>query len=226
MRRLLILLSLILIIIFSFLYQGKDAELRVYSELSNMYINLNEGTYKISIYLNKDKSIYSNMNALKIKYLSNDSNFTLNIKSFNVTKEGSYYKYEYEIYNNNQFEGLYRDFTLNFENSYTKKDIVLGNYYFSNNTISNQSLDVYYDSFNNINKIKLGALSSYDLSLVKDINKIKPSSTSFLSSDNVNLYLLIDSSYHNKSILINYNDEYYYLINDLNLNERFLKEVK
>lgn len=226
MRRLLILLSLILIIIFSFLYQGKDAELRVYSELSNMYINLNEETYKISIYLNKDKSIYSNMNALKIKYLSNDSNFTLNIKSFNVTKEGSYYKYEYEIYNNNQFEGLYRDFTLNFENSYTKKDIVLGNYYFSNNTISNQSLDVYYDSFNNINKIKLGALSSYDLSLVKDINKIKPSSTSFLSSDNVNLYLLIDSSYHNKSILINYNDEYYYLINDLNLNERFLKEVK
>lgn len=226
MRRLLILLSLILIIIFSFLYQGKDAELRVYSELSNMYINLNEETYKISIYLNKDKSIYSNMNALKIKYLSNDSNFTLNIKSFNVTKEGSYYKYEYEIYNNNQFEGLYRNFTLNFENSYTKKDIVLGNYYFSNNTISNQSLDVYYDSFNNINKIKLGALSSYDLSLVKDINKIKPSSTSFLSSDNVNLYLLIDSSYHNKSILINYNDEYYYLINDLNLNERFLKEVK
>ncbi len=226
MRRLLILLCFALIVVFSFLYQGKDAELRVYSELSNMYINLNEETYKISIYLNKDKSIYSNMNALKIKYLSNDSNFTLNIKSFNVKKEGSYYKYEYEIYNNNQFEGLYRDFTLNFENSYTKKDIVLGNYYFSNNTISNQSLDVYYDSFNNINKIKLGALSSFDLSLVKDINKIKPSSTSFSSSDNNNLYLLIDSSYHNKSILINYNDEYYYLIIDLNLNERFLKEVK
>lgn len=226
MRRLLILLSLTLIIIFSFLYQGKDAELRVYSELSNMYINLNEETYKISIYLNKDKSIYSNMNSLKIKYLSNDSNFTLNIKSFNTVKEGSYYKYEYEIYNNNQFEGLYKDFTLNFETSYAKKDIVLGNYYFSSNTISNQSFDVYYDSFNNINKIKLGPLSSYDLSLVKDINKIKPSSTSFSSNDNENLYLLIDSSYHNKSILINYNDEYYYLINDLNLNERFLKEVK
>ncbi len=226
MRRLLILLCLILIIVFSFMYQNKDAELRVYTELSNTYINLNEETYKISIYLNKDKSIYSNMNSLKIKYLSNDSNFVLNIKSFNTTKEGSYYKYEYEIYNNNQFEGLYKDFTLNFETSYTKKDIILGNYYFSSNTISDQSFDVYYDSFNNINKIKLGALSSFDLSLVKDINKIKPSLTSFSSSDNENLYLLIDSSYHNKSLLINYNDEYYYLINDLNLNERFLKEIK
>ncbi len=226
MRRLLILLCLILIIVFSFMYQNKDAELRVYTELSNMYINLNEETYKISIYLNKYKSIYSNMNSLKIKYLSNDSNFALNIKSFNTTKEGSYYKYEYEIYNNNQFEGLYKDFTLNFETSYTKKDIILGNYYFSSNTISDQSFDVYYDSFNNINKIKLGALSYFDLSLVKDINKIKPSLTSFSSSDNENLYLLIDSSYHNKSLLINYNDKYYYLINDLNLNERFLKEIK
>lgn len=226
MRSLILLLCSISITVFSFLYINKDTEIHLYTELCNMYVNLSEETFKLSIYLNIDKSIYSNMNSLKIKYISNGENFSLNIKSFKVLSVGDYYEYEYEVYNNNQFEGLYRDFTLNFQTSYTTKDIVFGNYYFSNNTITKELNDVYYDSFNNINNVNLGSLSEYDLSLVKEINNIKPSSSSFTSLDNENLYMYINSSYHNKMVLINYNDEYYYLIKDLRLNSRFLKEIK
>lgn len=226
MRSLILLLCSISITVFSFLYINKDTEIHLYTELCNMYVNLSEETFKLSIYLNIDKSIYSNMNSLKIKYISNGENFSLNIKSFKVLSVGDYYEYEYEVYNNNQFEGLYRNFTLNFQTSYTTKDIVFGNYYFSNNTITKELNDVYYDSFNNINNVNLGSLSEYDLSLVKEINNIKPSSSSFTSLDNENLYMYINSSYHNKMVLINYNDEYYYLIKDLKLNTRFLKEIK
>lgn len=226
MRSFILLLCSISIAVFSFLYINKDTEIHLYTELCNMYINLSDETFKLSIYLNIDKSIYSNMNSLKIKYISSGENFSLNVKSFKVLSAGDYYEYEYEIYNNNQFEGLYRDFTLNFQTSYTSKDIVFGNYYFSNNTVTKELSDVYYDSFNNINNVNLGSLSEYDLSLVKEINNIKPSSSSFTSLDNENLYMYINSSYHNKKVLINYNDEYYYLIKDLRLNTRFLKEIK
>ncbi len=226
MRRLILFISLICVSVFSLLYNKKDAEIHLYSELCNMYINLNEETFKLSIYLNVDKSIYSNMNTLKIKYTQNESNFSLNVKSFNAVLDGNYYRYDYEIYNTNQFEGLYKDFTLNFQTSYTNQNIVFGNYYFSNNEITQKDCETYYDTFGNINKVKLGPLSDFDLTLVKDINKIKPSDTSFLSEDDLNLYLYLDSSYHNKNILINYADTNYYLISDLKLNTRFLKEIK
>ncbi len=220
MRRLLGLFCFTSIALMSYLYNERDENIYLYSELANVYVNLKEETFTISLYSNLDKSIYTNMNSIKIKYKNDKSNINLNIKEYEVNREEDYYRIDYKIYNFSQFEGYYKDFTLNISTSYDSFDVVLGNYYFSNGEVVEAEFDINYDSFDNINSIKLGDVDEIDNNNYYYANNKK---CEYIYNEFT--YLNLESNYHNRTLLIKHMGKYY-LIKDEKLNKHFFKEIK
>lgn len=220
MRRLLGLICFISIALMSYLYNERDENIYLYSELANVYVNLKEETFTISLYSNLDKSIYTNMNSIKIKYKNDKSNINLNIKEYEVNSEENYYRIDYKIYNFSQFEGYYKDFTLNISTSYDSFDVVLGNYYFTDEEGEEAEFEINYDSFNNINSIKLGDVGEIDNEHYYYANNKK---CEYIYNEFT--YLNLESNYHNKTLLIKHMGKYY-LIKDEKLNKHFFKEIK
>ena len=166
MKKIIISILLFFLFLFSYLYDKRIDELKIYSLYAVDVVDLNLETFDICLYSNKSESIYVKPNYISFQIKLNDEKYKLNLKSCNSSKlNDSLYMYKYtfdkidvdENYYNSEFILLTSENTLSFN---------LGKLYFTLKNTQYLEYDLDYNMFNNISKISTEFSKNQELNLV------------------------------------------------------------
>ena len=229
MKRFYIFILSLILVIFSSLYNKRIDSIHLYTVLSERFIDISKESFDIDVYVTCKDSVYSNANYIDVKLIQNNCEISksniLNISYVDIDSDLYHYKYTLEI--DKSIKGIYNNLMLEVKSLEAKTILSLGNYYF-------YYLDKTYelDFEKNINE--LGNINNISFKLNKDlINKdyclLNGINRSIIPNiDLTNSYINIDINcsleYFNKSLLINYNNEYFVVENN-KFNKNYLCEA-
>jgi hypothetical protein len=229
MKRFIIFILSSILIIFSFFYNKRIDSIHLYSILSERFIDLSKDSFDIDIYVTNKDSVYSNLNYIDT-YFKQNNNEILKTNILNITYQGldnDLYHYVYKIQTDKSLKGIYNNLRLEIKSFDTKTSINLGNYYFYYLEKSDElNIDKNINSLGNINNIsfKLNKdLINKDYCLLNGLNK-KVTPNIDLTNSYINIDINCALEYFNKSLLINYNNEYFIIENN-EFNKNYLCEA-
>ncbi len=214
MKRYLILVLSIVLLVFSFLYYKRIDKITIYSRYETQFINKNNEEFGLNLYVNKEKSIYSNPNYINFEIYLNDTMNKLTLKSVNTSLEGSLYKITYNFQMLQIKAGNYES-KLVLKTSEEKLEFNMGNIYFKDVVTQESNYSFEYNLQDNIKEIH------FILDDNKKVEKVlvngKNTETSVKYNNLQETQELVLYPYNNtylSRLLINIDDIYYLIIND------------
>lgn len=223
MKRYLILVLSIVLLLFSFLYYKRIDKITIYSRYETQFINKNSEEFGLNLYVNKEKSIYSNPNYINFEIYLNDTMNKLTLKSVNTTLEESLYKITYNFQMLQIKAGNYES-KLVLKTNEEKLEFNMGNIYFKDVVTKGSNYSFVYNLQDNIKEIHIV------LDDTKKLEKVLINGKSTQTSVNYNnlqeMQELVLYPYNNtylSSLLINIDDLYYLIVNDKISNFYFIE---